>query len=83
MSDDSIYTPISCEIYSQLEMHIMHRDVLRMQWRETDTVIHIEPIRPYDLQTIKASGEYLLARDSEGRQVKIRLDRIIKFEKLE
>jgi len=80
MSDDNQYTPISCEIYSRLELHIMHRDSLRMQWRESDTVIHVEPVQPYDLQTIKDSGEFLFARDGVGKDVRIRLDRIIGFE---
>lgn len=82
MSDDTTYTPISCEIYSQLELHIMHRDTLRMQWRGTGTVIHIEPVQPYNLQSIKQSGEYLFARDTQGQELKIRLDRIINFERL-
>ena len=76
MSDDNQYTPISCEIYSRLELHIMHRDSLRMQWRD------VEPVQPYDLQTIKDSGEFLFARDGTGKDVKIRLDRIIGFEQL-
>jgi len=80
MSDDIPYTPISCEVYSQLELHIMHKDSLRMQWRESDIIIHIEPIQPYDLQTIRNSGEFLVARDVKGSDVKIRLDRIIGFE---
>lgn len=83
MSDDPLYAPISCELYSQLEMHIMHRDTLRMQWRGTDMVIHIEPIQPFDLQTIKDRGEYLFASTSEAQDLNIRLDRIIKFEKVE
>jgi Rho-binding antiterminator len=80
MSDDQRYTPISCEIYSRLELHIMHCDVLRMQWREDENIIHVEAIWPYDLKTVKDSGEFLIARDSKGNGLKIRLDRIIGFE---
>lgn len=83
MSDDNRYIPISCEAYSRLELHIMHRDSLRMQWRESGNIIHLEPIQPYDLQTIKNQGEFLYAKDSEDRELAIRLDRIIHFEKLE
>jgi Rho-binding antiterminator len=82
MSDDQPYTPISCEAYSRLELHIMHRDTLRMQWRENDTVIHVEPLWPSDLKTVKNSGEFLIARDTKGRRLRIRLDRIIGFERL-
>lgn len=82
MNDDNQYTPISCELYSRLELHIMHKDSLRMQWRESDTIIHVEPVEPYDLQTIKDNGEFIFVRNAEGKDVKIRLDRIIRFEKL-
>lgn len=60
----------------------MHKDSLRMQWRESDTIIHVEPVEPYDLQTIKDNGEFIFVRNGAGIDVKIRLDRIIRFEQL-
>lgn len=57
----------------------MHRDKLRMQWREQDSIIHLEPILPLDLRTIKERGEFLLAKNSSDQEVFIRLDKIINF----
>ena len=35
------YQPISCDLYSQYEVAVMHRTPLRVRWRDTDGVTHL------------------------------------------
>ena len=75
MSDD--YTPIDCATYSQYELWIMHRQLLRIEWRDVDDMSHIDVIRPTDLRTRK-DGEFLLAETRHGDALKLRLEHILK-----
>ena len=79
MSDD--YTPIACDRYSELELHIMHRDRLRTAWRDEAGGLHQEVLQPVDLQT-RSGEEFLLADDHAGERLEIRLDRIVRAEPL-
>ncbi|MBD3671668.1 MAG: transcriptional antiterminator, Rof [Gammaproteobacteria bacterium] len=81
MNDESPYEPIACEMYSQLELHIMHGDCLRMTWRGNANIDHMDTIKPLDLKAVRESGEFLHACDSSDSPIKIRLDRILHFEK--
>lgn len=77
MSDSEDYTPIPCEVYSQFEVAIMHRDILRLHWRDSAGMDHIDRVMPTDLQT-RNHGEYLIATDcADGSALEIRLDRIL------
>lgn len=78
MSD---YRPISCELYAELEVCILHRLRLRVAWRGTDGKRHLETLVPKDLTT-RHHEEFLRAEDGRGRCVEIRLDRITRFEPL-
>ncbi|MDD3449458.1 MAG: transcriptional antiterminator, Rof [Gammaproteobacteria bacterium] len=79
MSDD--YTPIGCDRYSELELHIMHRDRLRTAWRDAEGNLHQEVLSPQDLQT-REGAEYLLAETLTGAAIELRLDRILRIEPL-
>ena len=79
MSDD--YTPIGCDRYSELELHIMHRVELRTAWRDAEGGLHQEVLRPVDLQT-RSGEEFLLAQRQDGERLEIRLDRIVRAEPL-
>ena len=74
MSD---YIPIDCETYANYELAIMHRQRLRLVWREPDGTIHLEILRPVDLET-RQHAEYLHLADCDGQRRVIRLDRILK-----
>lgn len=76
MSD---YIPINCDIHSELELHTMHADRLRLIWDE-DGITHTEILLPVDL-VIRNKAEYLLCRDGDGGERAIRLDWLRKFEK--
>jgi len=74
------YRPVSCELYSKLEMWIMHHERLRLAWHDEDGEDHIGIIAPGDLQT-ESGSEFLVFTDlAESRPHKVRLDRIIKAE---
>jgi Rho-binding antiterminator len=68
------YQPISCAIYSELELAIMHRQWLHLRWRE-DNIVYDREVLPLDLVTVTGE-EYLVGRDREDRPVRLRLDRI-------
>jgi Rho-binding antiterminator len=77
MSDQNdSYQPIACETYSQYELAIMHRQPLRIAWRDDDGHHRLCSVTPTDLQT-KNHEEFLLATTPEGEALRIRLDRIL------
>jgi transcriptional antiterminator Rof (Rho-off) len=76
MSD---YRPISCRAYAQLEQAILRGTRLRAAWRSHPTRNHLAQLEPLDLQA-RSGEEFLIAQDEEGRRLRIRLDRIRRFE---
>ena len=79
-NDNSDYTPIACGLYSEYEVAIMHREILRLHWRDGEGMDHIDRVIPLDLQT-RNHCEYLLAEDcADASRLEIRLDRIISKE---
>lgn len=81
MSDETDYTPIDCGLYSEYELAIMHRERLRMHWRDEQGTDHLETLRPTDLQTHEHQ-EFMYAVTDAGDERCIRLDRILKTETL-
>ncbi len=72
MSD---YRPIDCGLYSRYEVAIMHRDWLKLSWRDAEGMNHLEVLRPVDLET-RDGAEYLIAHNRNGDRFRLRLDRI-------
>lgn len=72
------YRPISCDVYSRLELAIMHRERLRLTWREGN-VFFAQLILPTDLET-RSGEEFLHCRLPSGDTVRIRLDHIDRME---
>ena len=85
MSDDDDkggdeYKPIACGLYSEYEVAIMHRETLRLRWRDAGGMDHIDRVMPTDLQT-RNHCEYLIATDcADDSRLEIRLDHIISKE---
>lgn len=77
-SGDAVYRSISCDVYSELELAIMHRQRLRLVWREAN-VCHTQTIQPLDLET-RAHQEFLHCRLESGEVTQIRLDHISHME---
>ncbi len=77
MSD--AYEPIDCELYSRYELAIMHRQTLRLAWRDEAGVTHLKTVRPRDLRTHEHC-EYLLADTLAGAPLSLRLDRIVRVD---
>lgn len=72
------YRPISCQMYAELELANMHQIQMRMAWTLPDGESRLGRILPTDLRT-RAGEEFLLAQDSHGQPLEIRLDRIASF----
>lgn len=78
MSD---YTPIDCDLYSEYELAILRKWRLRIGWRDTQGLTHIETLLPRDLQT-RHGEEFLIAETTTGERLEIRLDQITEAQRL-
>ena len=74
MSDE--YKPISCALYSQFELWIMHGDQIRLAWHAEDNVTRMERVVPRDVRAEKGV-EYLYFHDMNTNSSRVRLDRIL------
>ena len=76
---DTPYQPISCELHSQYELAIMHKNTLCLTWCKDGEVVTETNIIPVDVQT-KNKAEYLVAKTPKQNTLfYIRLDYIIKM----
>jgi Rho-binding antiterminator len=73
------YRPISCSVYSEYEVAILHREKLRLSWC-SDNVIYNQVVLPLDLRTVHGE-EFLICRIESGETCHIRLDHIRKMER--
>lgn len=71
------YVPIGCDRYSEYELAIMHRQKLRLRWRD-DNVIYEQDVLPTNLKTADHE-EFLICRGDDGTVHTVRLDRIQKM----
>lgn len=78
MSD---YTPIDCDVYSEYELAILRKWKLRIGWKDTQGLTHIETLLPRDLQT-RHGEEFLIAETVTGERMEIRLDQITEAKRL-
>lgn len=74
----SDYQPISCDVYSQYELAIMHRQRLRLTWREANVCFTLL-VMPRDLETDNGE-EFLHCELPSGARARVRLDRIQRME---
>jgi Rho-binding antiterminator len=70
------YRPIACEIYERYERAIMHRERLRLRWRDAAGLTHLETVVPTDLET-QAGEEFLVGHTLGGEARRVRLDKIV------
>ena len=76
---DTPYQPISCELHSEYELAIMHKNTLCLTWHKNGQVVIDMKIIPVDIQT-KDKAEYLIVKTSENNEIySIRLDYIIEI----
>ena len=75
------YRPMSCDRYAELELATLRKEQLRVAWRTEQGQNRMDQLRPLDLRT-RHKAEYLIAEDSQGNALEIRLDRIRRFEGL-
>lgn len=71
------YVPISCDVHSQLELAIMHRQRLHARWHDGN-VWRDGILTPLDLKT-RHGEEFLVCRLGSGEHIDIRLDHLTRF----
>jgi transcriptional antiterminator Rof (Rho-off) len=76
-----LYQSVSCDLHSQLELAIMHKDKLRIKLNDTKDIV-LQGM-PFDIVSRKNQGEFLLIKTSSGNNKSVRLDRIKTFAKVE
>jgi transcriptional antiterminator Rof (Rho-off) len=69
------YTPVDCGLHSKYELVIMHRQTLRLTWRDTDGEQQTKTVIPADLRT-RGHEEFLMVTGNDGIEQAVRLDRI-------
>jgi len=73
------YKPVSCDLHSQCELAIMHKNKFFLTWRNKEGIVTKTDITPVDIQT-KNKAEYLVAKKHGQSDVfLIRLDHIIEM----
>lgn len=76
---DTPYKPISCELHSEYELAIMHKNKIYLTWRKDGEVVTETNVIPVDVHT-KNKAEYLVVKTSEQNKLfSIRLDYIIEM----
>lgn len=73
--NNTAYTPVSCELHSQYELAIMHKNKLCLSWIDEGKLVSETDITPVDVQT-KNKAEFLIAKTAEQHELIIRLDQI-------
>jgi len=72
------YKPVTCELHSQYELAIMHKNKLQLSWLANGETVTESNISPLDVQT-KNKAEYLIAVTATNKNLCIRLDHIIEM----
>ena len=72
------YQPISCELHSQYELAIMHKNKLCLSWLKEGETVTEKNITPVDVVT-KNKAEFLVVNTSSENNVFIRLDHIVEM----
>lgn len=72
--DENQYQPISCELYSEFELAIMHSQKIKLVWQENGQA-NIAVVTPLDLCT-EDHQEFLIAQDHNKQLLRVRLDYI-------
>ena len=70
------YIPIECGLHSAYEVAIMHKNLLHLDWNDSDKMQHKDNVMPLDLKTIDHK-EFLIAKASNNESHQIRLDKIL------
>ena len=77
-SNEDTYKPVSCDLHSQYELAIMHKNKLHLSWLSDGEVVTETNVLPLDVQT-KNKAEFLIAETYEHKNLCIRLDHITKM----
>ncbi|MCU7834146.1 MAG: cupin domain-containing protein [gamma proteobacterium symbiont of Taylorina sp.] len=77
-----VYQSISCAMHSELELAIMHGNILNIQLKTltNEQSSSKDKVIPYDIISRKGEGEFLLAFNQADKAIEVRLDQIKYFE---
>lgn len=78
MDNIDTYQPVSCDLHSQYELAIMHKNKLQLSWLSEGQLVTETNITPLDVQS-KNKAEYLIAETADNKILCIRLDHITKM----
>ena len=74
MTNDD-YKPVSCAMHSELELAIMHKQVMELCWQNESGEMRTENVVPVDIITSN-HAEFLVVKTDNNQSVSIRLDQI-------
>ncbi|MGB1109287.1 MAG: transcriptional antiterminator, Rof [Gammaproteobacteria bacterium] len=69
------YQPIACGLHDTIELAIMRGQALAACWLDEQDNEHVGKLTPKDTLTL-AKEEFLVAEDEDGKEWRIRLDRL-------
>lgn len=74
-TDAGTYVPVACAFHDRLELAVMRRRRLILEWLDGGDRV-AERVLPVDVET-RDGAEWLTLLGDDGREVRIRLDRIV------
>lgn len=77
---DEPYTPIACALHERLEFAILRRHALELSWKEAGEIRRAR-VLPLDVYA-RDRAEWLRLLLNDGREIVLRLDRIVTFREL-
>lgn len=69
------YIPVACRFHDRLELAVLQRLRLRLQWRDAALGLVEREVMPVDVLT-RDGAEWLVFRDEAGGTASVRLDRL-------
>ncbi|HIJ22221.1 MAG TPA: transcriptional antiterminator, Rof [Gammaproteobacteria bacterium] len=72
------YIPVACSLHSELELAILHRKPVHLQWQTPSASLQQETVMLTDIVT-RSGEEYLLFTSEQGDAITLRLDHILKL----
>ncbi len=75
------YVPVACQFHDRLELAVLQRLRLRLQWRDAELGLVERVVTPVDVLT-RDGAEWLVFRDETGSTASVRLDRLCRVKEI-
>ena len=73
------YIPIACSLHDEYEIAIMQKNHLNIKWLDEEGQFSSASVLPMDI-LVKNKEEFLIAKTTDNKELKIRLDKISPLE---